>query len=205
MRSAPILRGMHGDRKAYHRHHRLRPFPGFPPRLRQGGGYRADLAHPRSSRDFRALYLQPRMGGQRALVRQVLRSGDARGSRHHRAAGRLLAPVSLLLLLCKQKQQDQNRGRPQGQEHRLTGMGTHRGSVHARLAQRRARCHAQGCALVSGRRERAGSHRKGRARFAQRGEAHPRAGQVAERHDRLGRDRLRADRAPAEHVPARAS
>ena len=39
--------------------------------------------------------------------------------RHHRAAGGLLTPVPILVLLREQAQQDQNGGRPQGQDDRL--------------------------------------------------------------------------------------
>src|ERR1700722_7613194 len=58
------------------RHHRLRPLPRFPHRRGAGGGDRAHLAHARPSRDFLALHVQPRMGRDRALVRQVHRAGD---------------------------------------------------------------------------------------------------------------------------------
>ena len=49
----------------------------------------------------------------------ALRPGDEADPRHHRAAGGLLTPVPILVLLREQAQQDQNGGRPQGQDDRL--------------------------------------------------------------------------------------
>ena len=66
------------------------------------------------------------------------------GLRHHRPAGGVLAAVPLLVVLRQQEEQDQNREGPQGQDHRLAGMGAHRRGLHARLAQRRARRRAEG-------------------------------------------------------------
>ena len=78
-------------------------------------------------------------------------------SRHFRFLG----------LLREQEEQDQNAERPQGQEGRLTGMGTYGRGLHARLAQRRARSRAQGHPLAPGRHQRAGTHREGRAQPAE--------------------------------------
>ena len=102
--------------EAFDRHHRLRPFPRLPARHRAGRGHRDQLVDARAPRDFRALHLQPRMGRGRAVVRQVLRPGDAQGFRHHRPAGGLLAAVPLLVVLRQQEEQDQDREGPQGQD-----------------------------------------------------------------------------------------
>ena len=53
---------------------------------------------------------------------------------HHRAAGIRLAPVPVRLVLRQPQERHQNRGRPQGQDHRLARMGPHRRGLHARLA-----------------------------------------------------------------------
>ena len=93
---------------------------------------------------------------------------------------------------------------PQGQEHRLAGMGAHRRGLHARLAQRRARRGLEGHPLVPGRRQRGRPHREGRAEPAQGRQAHAHRRQVVERDARGGRDRLRHHRAAARLLPCRA-
>ena len=87
----------------------LRSFPRLPRRRGAGGRHRAHLADAGAARDLRALHLQPRMGRERTVVREILDPGDAQEPRHHRAADRVLAALPVLGLLRQQEEQDQNR------------------------------------------------------------------------------------------------
>ena len=202
VRVSSATRGHDGKAEAFDRHHRLRSFPRLSPRHRAGRRHRAHLVDARASRDLRALHVQSRMGRGRIVVREIHGASDAQGFRHHRAAGGVLAAVSLLIVLREQEQQDQNREGPQRQDRRLAGMGAYGRRLHARLAQRRARRQIAGRALVSGRRQRSRTDREGRAQSAQGRQAHARRRQIIEPDAGRGRDRLRADRAPAGLLPA---
>jgi len=53
---------------------------------------------------FARFTFKSRVGRERAVLREVLRAGDARGRRHHRPPGRVLAALPLLVLLREQEQ-----------------------------------------------------------------------------------------------------
>ncbi len=170
--NALIPRKCH-ERRAHHRHHRLRPLSRFPSGAGARGRHRSELAHARPSRDFLAFYLQSRMGRVRIIVRQIRGTGDAKGFRHHRSAGLCLAAVSLCFVLCEPQGRHQKRQGSQGQTHRRAGMGAHRGGLYARLVDERGRCCALRHRLDSGRHQRSRPHRKGRNYRCQRAFSSP--------------------------------
>ena len=166
--------------------------------------HRPHLADAGASRDVRALHLQPRMGRQRAVVREILRPGDARRTPTSSALPVVCSRlVPVLVLLREQEQQDQNGGRPQGQDDRLARMGAYRRGLHARLAQRRARRRAATTSTGI----RPAPTRPGRIEKVEL--SLPKGVKLTRVDDKslsdmLGdrRDRLRADRASARLLPA---
>ena len=152
---------------------------------------------------FARFTAQPRVRRVGTVLREIHDAGDPRRIRHHRPAGRLLAPVPLLVVLREQEERHQDGAGPQGQARRLARMGAFGRRLHARLDAQRMRREAHGRALVSGRRQCAGPRREGRAEPARRREAHARRRQVAVRNAGVGRDRLRHHRASADLLPRR--